>query len=641
MRQTVYLITTLIFTLYSTAFRAEGQELGEREKAIIHTEAFNTIKRYEQVLNNLARSTTTDEAQVTKYKDEFISLFLNRQILVYNDLDPTHGLSEFYEVETYISNLALWYPDGLTAHLDFSDIQTPGIQPHKDNIWYIDINVNKKLAGNYMNRTINNNSEDLSFRIAFIRENKKLQNFQIVGVRNAKSETNISDDKALAELNKADYTDDELKNVHSAAKSLIMDYERALQFIGAPGERAEDKELFAMDLKSLFEKEDTKVFNDIEPKPEDELLDITTYLEKYISDYPAGVDNLVINSDSATYSHIEASGEERFQTFVYVQKFFSGKYKEKEKLSQANPLIFTIAFDKKEGVFRNFSIKSIDKEYTDFSGINIVDSDSESKLAPLQPIKREGYWYGINITGGMSIIDNKNISSQTLLSDFNEWETQPEVSYTAGLNLYKYFNENLGVMTGLQYSAYRTTYSISGYYEDTTFTYDVNSKPRQLRVDAEFDTVQTLKYLTVPLHMQYIKEKSARISYYINAGFNISYLLSSTFDNNGDYIQFGYYKQNEVEFQNIYFEELGYEVNLFDENGKALTKSVNIDGVLSLGILIKTGYFSSLKLGPVLTYGLTDINDYEFYINVFDKPYKREPTRIKNLGFEISFIQKL
>jgi hypothetical protein len=620
------------------------QNLSTRETEIIHTEAYDLLKDYENTLNKIAENSRTNEAEVTKMKNHFITLFLNRQIFVFNDLEPGHQYSEFYDAETYISNLVLWYPDGMHVNYNWKNIKTPGIKHHRDNIWFVDLITEKTINGNYMNRTLNNNKEEHAIRIAFIKNGRKVYNFRIVGIRSTKSATLLTDEKALKELNKADYTEDDLIQVHASVKSLLMDYNRALEFIGNPEEKAEYKKMFVMDFLSLFASEVTKVYNDIEPKPENELIEINKYVENYQTDYPKGISNLTLNIDSATFSHIETTDDqEKFRTYVYVDKFFSGDYKDKQKFSSAGKIIFTVSVERKEDVFQNLVIESIDKEYTDFSGINTQTEEISDVNKPLKPITRLGNSIGVSYMGGISNINSKNINELSQEHDNHTWTITRSYGYSAGIDFIVFRNENYGICSGLKYFGFETGYRLSGEFRNPESTYDPNNKMHVDSVIANMDSVVSLKYLGVPIGVKYIYDLNKKIALFANAGLNLAFLYSSEYELSGRYHNYGYYESNEDALQVISEPELGFRKDIYDppQTGKPNIKSVNLTGELSLGLIIKTGYYSAVQLGPKIIFGLSSITDASVYKDIFSRQHELKPTRTNNIGFEISYIRKL
>ena len=88
-----------------------------------------------------------------------------------------------YELETYVANMLLWYPDGLKISFDYNSIKAGNIIEHGNDIYTVDLMVNKTNNGNYLNRQTNNVSKELLYRIAFLQKGSAYESFKIAGVR--------------------------------------------------------------------------------------------------------------------------------------------------------------------------------------------------------------------------------------------------------------------------------------------------------------------------------------------------------------------------------------------------------------------------------------------------------------------------
>lgn len=624
-----------------------GQNLSEREQEIIYTEAIDVINNYNEIINEIAKYNNNNEAEVTKLKDKFINLFLNRKVLIYNDLDPTHQLSEFYETETYITNLTLWYSDGMNTEIDFDELTSNGITHHKENIYYLDIHFSKKIEGNFMNRSLNSNREELSARIAFKRKKNKFSNFKIVGIRNQNSATLVDDARALREINKADYTNDELVYVHDNANSLLLDYLRSLQLIGNVNEPKVDKEFYTKDFLNLFKSESAKVINDIEPDKNQELIEIKEYIQQYKENYPEGILNISLNTDSATYSHIEGLDSNKFQTFVYIDKFFSGNFKGRQKYSFANSVVFTIAFTKEDEVFQHFAINSVDIEYADFSGINQLSDSSEKAKISVEPIKKTGIWIGFTATGAYSHIFNSGLESQSLANNRHEWNVIKDPVYFASFTYYKFYSTRLGLRSGLGYQQYSTRYSLNsadqenGVFEEDVQLTDGNNHRHFKQINTLIDSSIILNYVTAPLGAQLILFDKRKFYLFFEAGLELSYLVSSTYKSIGHFQSIGFYYENERQFQYLYEEELGFStISDIDGKGETRFNTFNISGYATLGFSFKLGYYSYFSLAPKIDIGLISIDDKELYTNIFGRTMDAS-TKTRFFGIDLTYIYKL
>src|SRR5450759_5212345 len=109
----LYILFLLLLIFQMKGFTAV--EFSQKEKAVIYTNALKVMGNYQTIINQMGVSVVTDIEKAKSNSESFLELFVNRQVLLYNDLDPAHKLSEFYEAETYASNILLWYPDGITT----------------------------------------------------------------------------------------------------------------------------------------------------------------------------------------------------------------------------------------------------------------------------------------------------------------------------------------------------------------------------------------------------------------------------------------------------------------------------------------------------------------------------------------------
>ncbi|GAG76098.1 unnamed protein product, partial [marine sediment metagenome] len=299
-----------------------------------YTNSLKILQDYETIINEIGVNVVNDIEKAQSNAEGLIELFINRQVLVYNDLDPSHRLSKFYEAETYSANLILWYPDGVIIELGFENAKVGNIMQHEDNVYSLDIMLNKKIDGNYLNQTLNRNSEGLTFRIAFSSKNRSFDNFKIVGIRNAESSDMIDYSKALKEVNSEDLNEEELTKIHDGIKAILGDYNNYLALLGDPDEIEEDKVFYKESFTNIFENSETKIYNDINPEPEKSLINVSSYIIQYGENFPGGIKNISVNIDSADFGKVIKSEAGNFYTYAYADKFFSGSFKGKEAFSE-------------------------------------------------------------------------------------------------------------------------------------------------------------------------------------------------------------------------------------------------------------------------------------------------------------------
>jgi hypothetical protein len=633
----------LVFISFTPFVSSIGVEFSVKEKSIIYTNAIKVLENYQTIMNRMGEYVVNDVEKAKSDAESFLELFVNRQVLIYNDLDPAHKLSQFYEAETYSSNIILWYPDGITIKLDLGTARVSDIMTHEENVYSIDVLVNKSINGNYLNQTLNKNNEELTFRIAFTLDNKTLGNFKIVGVRSASSNYVIDYTQALKEVNSEDFSKEDLSKIYSELKTVLKDYTNFLSLLGDPQESKEDKEYYRASFLKLFPDNSIRVYNDIIPEPQTTLVPVTDYVSGLIADYPGGIKNLSINIDSAKFGKVMKTAEKKYYTYVDANKFFSGIYKGKDLFRKMFPLIFKISFTASGKAYTDFRINSID-----ISSVNFYEATSQNSkpVIPdviIRPVSRKGFGMSLIASFGQTSIVNKNIESLSLENNQHSWAVSPLYGYIGALGVSYYFTNNIAIRTGLEFNKYTTEYNLSGKFVDNTLSTDLNSSQYYRIVEASFDSTVTINYITIPVLFNYTGGKPGKFGFYAEGGVKVSIPANATYKNTGNYKFSGQYPYNPPVTQFLDLPELGfYNKQNIDETGTVDIKTINIAFYSSLGINIPLGYYSSINIGPEIILGLTDIlRDKKTYTDIFGKTYTHQPTKIKNFGIRISIAYKL
>ena len=620
-------------------------EFSAKEKSIIYTEAMKVLGNYQAIINRMGEYVVSNIERAKSESEAFLELFVNRQVMIYNDLDPSHRLSPFYEAESYSSNLLLWYPDGITVTLDVANARVSDIMPHVDNIYSVDLLVKKSINGNYLNQTLNKNVEELTYRVAFSLENKSPANFKLVGIRSAASTVVVDYTQALREVNAEELGKEDLDKIQTGIKSVVQDYHNFLNLLGDPQETAEDKDFYKASFLKLFQANDVKVYNDIMPEPQTSLISASDYLASYIADYPNGIKNLSINSDSAKMGKVMKSEDGRYYTYVNANKFFSGPYKGKEAFRKMFPLIFKVSFSGEGKAFTNYQIMGIDISASNFFDAAPGGASAENKPEIIiRPVTRKGIVISINGSFGLTKISNASFSSNAGQGQQYSWETSPLYGFIAGVGVSNYFNDNIAIKTGLEFNKYTSKFTLTGTFRDDALVSDINASKFYKQVVADFDSLVSVNYITLPLLIGYTSGKPGKLGFYGEGGFKMSIPLNSSYTNNGTYQNGGFYPTNPTTAQFLTIPELGagfYEKTAVNESDKAEIKGINFALYISAGVNIPVGYYSSVTIGPEFTYGFTDImKGNNNYIDIFGYQYD-EPTKLMNFGLKVSFAYKL
>ena len=640
-----YLIISVFILFFVFPYeRVISATFSEKDKSVIYTNVFNVLNQYQDFIIRIGEESIKTGETPSQLIEQFNDIFLNRKVFIFNDLDPKNELSEFYEVETYSANLALWYKDGMKVALDLKNTKVGEIIQHGPDVFYLDIYVSKHIEGNFQNRILNIKTVDLAVRIAFLLENKQFKDFKIVGIRDANSPTQINDQQILEEFKSAELTDIDLSNIHESAKELLSDYSRALLSIGNPDEPSEDKKYYIEDFKNFFPDSSNKIFNDLEPEPEQTFLDVNTYLSKYIEYYPEGVRNISLNIDSIEFGEVVEIVENKYFMYTYVRKFFSGNYQQKRIFRYAIDLIFKISFERVDQDFDNFQIMDIDRDIIDFyeedSDIRI---DHKNLNTFLKPVSRKGFGFEVNAGYGITEIKDKNLIDLNAEENNHSWTKLPEYNYIVGIGIDYFFNNHLGIGLGVDFSEASTNYSLDGRFQDSELSTDINGDQFYKIIDASYDSLLMIRDISLPLKVMITSNMPKKFSWYLNLGIRFSYAIESKYETEGFYHYSGYYPDHPAIIQYIDFQELGYYSRDNIQNfGDLEISRFNISGYVSTGLIIPVGYFKDIYIGPFMNYG---INDYSGgsneYTDIFGKTYPHESLKINFYGINLGVHFKL
>ncbi len=629
--------------LFSTHIFAT--DFNEKQKAIIYNEAIKVLKSYQE-LNNLMADAVVDIEEVNKTSQKLIDLFVNRKAIVYNDLDPAHKLSEVYELETYISNLLLWYPDGMKITLNFNDLKAGNIIEHGNEIFTVDLMTNKKNDGNYLNRQKNELTEELLYRIAFFQKGNTFENFKIAGVRSSKSASATSDSKMIAEVKSVTFSDKDLQLIKDQTKSLLNDYINFLNLLADPKETAEDKGFYKVSFLGLFKDTVLNVANDIEPDPQQRWISVTEYQENLIKSYPDGIKNLGMNIDSAEYGKIIPEGDEKYYINGYIDKFFSGKYQDKTVFRDNSKYDFKVSFERDENTFKNFKLASIDK-----FGVNLYDQSKagvtqELPQQAVTSLKRNGLYVGSAFSAGKTLYSNPNLTDNPELG----WKIENKSALSIEAQATYYFHNQMGLTGGIGYSHYSANSSLYGKYQSTVPIYDSNNTEGFNTVSSSYDSLLNYNYLSIPLKLVFHSNKNTETwGIYGELGIVTSILIGANYQINGDYSTWDYYPEfyyNWQEDPNIVGDEWVSETFIdddrtqIDEQGKIDAKAVHLALTTSFGVTYPLDYFTTVYIGPEIVWGLNSIYKDANYTDAFGTSNPAEKVGLSRVGVKFGISYK-
>lgn len=635
-------VETATKVVYVKPEQTQSVSFSDRERLIINTEALTMLKQYENFINEIGMLSATDEKKVADFKEQIVNLFLNRQVVVYNDLDPTHTKSKLKEIDTYTSDLVLLYPDGITVSVDRKNARMTSIKQHGKNLFSVDIVTTKRIDGNYMNRTQNANTEKLAFRVAFNKEKNAFSNFKFVGIRDIYSQSFARDEKAMEEINKIEVNFSQKEQIDNASAALLNDYIRNLSLIGNPNEDPDDKELYEQAFVELFTDSNALIFNDINPEAKNNNYPPPDYIKQYRAIYPSGIKNINLNIDSAQYRSALKDDDGIYYRYVYADKNFSGEYLGKSKNSISENLAFKIIFSKEANSFQNFKISSIDQSALNFYHSADMVSSEDTVTYTIKSIERTGFFAGVMLTGGLGTIYNKNALSEELDGE-KIWSYTPALSYSGGIEANYFFTNNIGIRAGITYSYFSSNYTINGDYSDgDQTTLDANDDPFIKHVHAEnYINTVSVSTIDIPIQLVWVSSSPRNIGFFARAGIGFSIPINASTKSSGTIQYYGYYPDHPDAIKELYLTELGFYNLSFEETDVNYnTSSYLLSGLVSAGVTIPIGYFTTINLGPELMWGISNLSGNETYTDIFGQEVDNLGTTIRNYGFNISVNYK-
>ena len=212
-----------------------------------------------------------------------------------------------------------------------------------------------------------------------------------------------------------------------------------------------------------------RIYNDLEEKPEMTIISVEEYLKNYREYYPEGIKNLAVNIDSAEFGDIIPADDGGYYSYVYADKFFSGKFQNKNIYRSTDNLVFKITFNKQDNLFTDFKIENIDR-----SGLAFLQSLARwrSTAVPVRrdpALTRKGSHLSALSKCRIFFGGQQEYQLLTLETNYHEWQIDPVPAYSGGVGLDYFFGDHIGLGVGAGYGDFATTYSLNGNFSAGNF----------------------------------------------------------------------------------------------------------------------------------------------------------------------------
>lgn len=668
-----YILKYLICTLLSLLFFTISAQFTSKQHSDIRKKAVKLLITYADNINQLGK----DVKDIDKTRiniEELISLFVSRKIQVYNDLDPSHQLSEYYEAETYASNLALWYPAGIQIKMNLDNAQVSNVIKYDEELYSIDFLIDKAINGMFHGTTLNNNTENLLFRIVFMYSNGDFQKFRIAGIRKAAEKAVITKTDQVFELKSAQLTTEEKREIDRETFTLLKDYSNYLSMIGDTIENIEDKILYKESFRSLFTSNQSPVYNDVSPDNKKNLyVPVSDYINLYSEAYASDGGTVLFDLDSADLGYVMRDRERNylFNRIVKVNKSFTGNYLGKRKVSYQERIAIKIFFGYYNNVFKNFRIDRIDItakkaetiEQITFTPIRKPPSEVTTEPTPSVPPRKNKFMINAVTAIGLVKISEGNLSKLTISNFNNLWQLKPGLSYSFSGQYTFLLSSSFGLHTGIGYSLINTTYSLNSFigkksvFLDPSSYYDINNTIFYRRISANYDSSITVNLFSIPVGLSYYFKVTKNIQAYIKSSINTILVSKANAITEGFIKYYGYFPS---EKDSIFRYKDWPEYGFFNDTAisrkssiKPYLNNISFSSNTTIGLAFSLSSVTSIALSGNLIYSLTSLvkdqkNYLKFYrqsennlshITVPNIQYK--PVRILDYGVSIEFIIKL
>lgn len=307
------------------------------------------------------------------------------------------------------------------------------------------------------------------------------------------------------------------------------------------------------------------------------------------------------------------------------------------------PLIFKVSFNSSGNTFTGFVINSVDISSVNFYEATAGNETAQKPEIIIRPVTRKGFGMSLIGSFGQTQIDAKDITTLSDTKDLHSWNASPLYGYLTAIGVSYYFNDNIAVRSGLEFNKYSENFNLSGKFTNNTLSTDINATSYYKIIEASYDSLVTINYLTLPLLINYTSGKPGKFGFYGEGGIKLSIPARATYSVTGNYKTSGYYPSHPAVTRYLDQSDLGfYNRQDIDDSGKINMKGFNLAFYSSVGINIPLGYYSSINIGPEVIIGLSDIlSDKTKYTDIFGKTYTHQPAKIKNFGIRICLAYKL
>jgi len=250
----------------------------------------------------------------------------------------------------------------------------------------------------------------------------------------------------------------------------------------------------------------------------------------------------------------------------------------------------------------------------------------------------------VNLTPSSTAIVNKDIL------DNGTWTIKNGIEFNLEFGYFMKLSQIMSLGAGLGFSSYTTEISSSPQQYPNPDTTDIDGDTYTPLIETtEITEKVSLRYLDIPLFIEFSNININKIGFYGRLGVKLSFPLSKTLNGSGYYSQEGYYQKYHVMLHDI--PELGFTSDEQIYKGEEMAlKPMNVSALLSAGITYPLSNHLIIRLGANANVGLLEVSNKkadDFEQTEFTGPYsklldnKNATTTTRSFGVEIGLIYNL
>lgn len=223
-----------------------------------------------------------------------------------------------------------------------------------------------------------------------------------------------------------------------------------------------------------------------------------------------------------------------------------------------------------------------------------------------------------------------NIKNDNLL--FDKYASSKGTNwFNAGFNYCKYFNKNLGLLIGLEYSMYKNVTTYKGAYRSTEKSVDRDGYIYYAVSEADYKDTRTVQCGEIPIGLRLQVPTGNNAQFFVDFGFRLNFIGSAKISQKGTLSKKGAYPNVNYDNVFLYIEDDAYYGFINSTYSSVIdipVSRINLGYFIGGGVKAKLTESKYLIVNPSYMNGFSDLVKKDAqaeYVNIFGEktPYKK------------------